>query len=400
MQSRKSKVTTIQLLCATLLWLSSLMATAAAPSFVYINANINTPGQNAVIALANDGAGNLTPVAGSPFATGGTGVAGVGTLLNDIQWDSDGELAINAQGTLLFAVNGHSNDISGFTVNADGSLILTPGSPFPSHGTQPASIAYRDDPSGIATMIVANKDSDPFQTESAPNFTSFSVDSTGVPVWNSNSTLTLSVGSSPWQFVMPKHSKSFFAILFTGNAIDTLRLSRAGKIVMTGSLPTDAENGGGALNPKSNALYVTLPIPHLINVMSYDTNYNLSLVQTLDDPGQAPCWAATNRAGTRLYITETPSGTLSVYDVSDPLAPVLLQHLQLAGTTKPYPTHVRFDPSESFLYVLNRHGRLHVLDVAGDGTLSEIHTPYNLALPSGKVPPLGLAVVRNRSSGF
>src|SRR4030095_2243249 len=121
MQPGSSNVTrTTLILLATAAWLSSLIATFGASSFVYINANINIPGQNAVIALSDDGHGNLTPVAGSPFATGGTGVAGTGSLLNDIQWDSDGELAINAEGTLLFVVNGHSNDFSAFTVNADG----------------------------------------------------------------------------------------------------------------------------------------------------------------------------------------------------------------------------------------------------------------------------------------
>ena len=398
MQTRRSNGEMLRLiLCATATWLSSLLAAFAAPSYVYINANINIPGQNAVIALENDGAGNLTPVAGSPFATGGTGVAGLGSLLDDIQWDSDGELVINSKGTLLFVVNGHSNDFSGFTVNADGSLTLIPGSPFPSHGTQPASIGYKDDAAGagIATMIIANKDSDPFQTETAPNFTTFRVDSTGVPTWNSNSVLTLPTGSSPWQFVLPKRSNFFFGILFTGNAIDTLRLSRAGQITITSSLPTSAENGGGALNPRSNALYITVPVPRLLSVMSYDTSYNLTLVQSLNDPGHAPCWATTNRAGTRLYITETPSGTLSVYDVTDPLAPVLLQHLKLMGVgAAPYPAHVRFDPTESFLYVLNRQGLLHVFDVSVDGTLSENHTPYDLGLPDGAVPPLGLAVLR------
>ena len=383
------------ILCATATWLSSLIATFAAPTYVYINANINVPGQNAVIALQNDGAGNLTPVAGSPFATGGTGVAGIGTLLNDIQWDSDYELVLNAQGTLLFAVNGHSNDFSAFTVNADGSLTLIPGSPFSSHGTQPASIGYQDNAAGrgIATMIIANKDSDPFQTQTAPNFTTFQVDSTGVPVWNANSTLTLPAGSSPWQFLMPKNSKSFFSILFTGNAIYSCRLSRAGQITITNSLPTDAENGGGALNPKSNTLYVTVPVPRLVNVLSYDARYNVSLVETVDSPGSAPCWATTNRAGTRLYITETPSGSLSVYDITDPLAPVLLQHLELGGAA-PYPEHLRFDPTETFLYVLNRHGKLHVLDVAADGTLTDSRHPFDLGLPDGRVPPLGLAVLR------
>jgi hypothetical protein len=62
--------------------------------------------------------------------------------------------------------------------------------------------------------------------------------------------------------------------------------------------------------------------------------------------------------------------------------------------TQPYPEHLRFDPTESFLYVLNRHGLLHVFDVAADGTLAENHTPSNLGLPDGTVPPLGLAVLR------
>ncbi len=397
MKAEKSRATIPLLVCAIAIWFSPIIETFAAPSFVYINANINIPGQNAVIALKNDGAGNLTPVAGSPFASGGTGVAGVGNLLDDIQWDSDGELALNATGTLLFAVNGHSNDLSGFTVNADGSLTLIPGSPFPSHGTQPACIGYLDNAAGqgIATMIIANKDSDPFQTESAPNFTTFQVNSSGVPTWNPNSILSLPAGSSPWQFVMPRRSKSFFSILFTGDAIYSCRLSRVGRVTITGSLPTDVENGGGALNPISNALYVTAPIPRLVNVMSYDTSYNLTLVQSLDDPGHAPCWATTNRAGTRLYVTETASGTLSVYDISDPLAPVVLQTLRLRSA-QPYPTHVRLDPSETFLYVLNRHGLLHVFDVADDGTVLENHAPHDLGLPDGTVPPLGLAVLRSR----
>ncbi len=395
MQPRRFNGAMVRLiLCATATWLSSLSATFAASTYVYINANINIPGQNAVIALQNDGTGNLTPVAGSPFATGGTGVAGVGTLLNDIQWDSDYELVLNAEGTLLFAVNGHSNDFSAFTVNANGSLTLISGSPFASHGSQPASIGYKDNGAGagIATMIIANKDSDPFQTQTAPNFTTFQVDSTGVPIWNSNSTLTLPAGSSPWQFVMPKNSKSFFSILFTGDAIYSCRLSRAGQVTITSSLPIGAENGGGTLNPKSNTLYVTLPVPRLVNVLSYDARYNVSLAGSVNSTGSAPCWATTNRTGTRLYVTETPSGTLSAYDITDPLVPVLLQHLELAGSAA-YPTHVRFDPTETFLYVLNRHGKLHVLDVAGDGTLTENRRPYNLGLPDGRVPPLGLAVL-------
>ena len=56
-------------------------------SLVYINGNVSATGQNVVIALTNDGAGSLSPVPGSPFATGGTGGAGAGGLRAGGQWD-------------------------------------------------------------------------------------------------------------------------------------------------------------------------------------------------------------------------------------------------------------------------------------------------------------------------
>jgi DNA-binding beta-propeller fold protein YncE len=386
----------VTLILVLAIWVSgSIPGAFAAQSLVYINANINTPGLNAVIALLNDGAGNMTPVAGSPFATGGTGVAGTGGLLKDIQWDSDGEVAINSAGTLLFAVNGHSNDFSVFNMNADGSLTLIPGSPFPSGGPQPACIGYKENAvgNGVSTLVIANKDSDPFQTQTAPNFTTFRVDATGVPTLNAGSTFTLPVGSSPWQILLPRNSQSFFSIMFTGDNISTYKLSRTGSIINTSSLITSGDNGGGVLNPKVKSMYVTLPAQRMLNVMSYDDAYNLSLVKTLSSAGKAPCWATTNKAGTRLYITETPSGTVTVYDITNSEDPVQLQHLTLTRTL-PYPTHIRLDPAETFLYVLDRRGTLHVLDVAADGTLAENHAPFALGLPTGTVPPLGLAVLQ------
>jgi 6-phosphogluconolactonase (cycloisomerase 2 family) len=369
----------------------SLQTTFAAPSFVYINANINIAGQNAVIALQNDGSGNLTPVVGSPFATGGTGVAGLGDLLKDIQWDSDGEVAINPAGTLLFAVNGHSNDFSEFSVNADGSLAIVPGSPFPSGGTQPAFFGFQKDRAGNGPMImvVANKDSDPFQTASAPNFTTFRVDSTGTPT--QRSTFGLPTGSSPWQFLFPRKSPYFLTIMFTGDNVSTYELSRAGKIKSTASFLTAVDNGGGVLNPRANTLYVTAPAVRQLNVLSSDDVYNLSLVKTLDSPGKAPCWATTDKAGTRLYISETPSGSVTAYDITNAEDPVEIQHLALRGPS--YPTHLRLDPTEQFLYILDRHGRLHILDVGVDGTLTENQNAFELGLPDRTVPPLGLAVL-------
>ena len=388
--------TRVTLFLALALWfLGSVPGAFAQKNLVYINGNITATGQNAVIALLNDGAGNLTPLAGSPFATGGTGVAGAGDLLDDAQWDSDGELAINSAGTLLFAVNGHSNNFSAFNLNADGTLTLIPGSPFASGGTQPASIGYKDNAlgSGVSMMVMANKDSDPFQTQTAPNYTTFQVSATGVPTLNAGSTFTLPVGSSPAHILVPRKAPQFFfGILFLGKNVSTYKLSRAGMMTKTSSLNTTGANVGGVLHPKVRDMYVTMPGVNKLTVMSYDTANNLSLVTTLPSPGDAPCWAATNKAGTRLYIGETVSGSVTVYDITDPENLVQLQHLVLSGTM-PYATHTRLDPTEKFLYVLDRQRVLHVLDVAGDGTVAENRAPFNLGLSVGNVP-LGLSVLR------
>jgi len=385
----------VALFLALALWLlGSAPDALARRNLVYINGNITTSGQNVVIALQNDGAGNMTPVPGSPFATGGTGVAGTGDPLEDAQWDSDGELAVNSTATLLYVVNGHSNDFSAFNLNADGTLTLIPGSPFPSGGTQPASIGYLDGAAGngISTMVVANKDSDPFQTPTAPNYTTFQVDATGVPTMNPGSTLTLPTGTSPSQILIPKKARrEILAIQFLGKNVSSYSLTRRGIITSTSSLDIVGTPVGGVLHPTLRNLYLTVASKDRLSVLTYDQDFNLSLLKTLSSPGDAPCWATTNKAGTRLYTGETLSGSVTIYDITDASSPVQLQHLVLSGAM-PFATHTHLDVTEKFLYVLDRQGVLHVLDVAADGTVSETREPFNLGLPIGTVP-LGVVVV-------
>ncbi|MBA3912668.1 MAG: beta-propeller fold lactonase family protein [Acidobacteriales bacterium] len=366
----------------------------AQKNLVYINGDITATGQNAVLALINDGSGNMSPVTGSPFATKGTGVAGTGDPLADTQWDSEGEIVTNPQGALLYVVNGHSNDFSGFSILPDGSLSLIAGSPFPSGGTQPASIGYKDNAlgNGLSLMVIANKDSDPFQKQTAPNYTSFQVSAAGVPTMNPGGKFPQPAGSSPAQILVPPNAPQyFFGIMYLGKNVGTYKLDRAGVITKTSSLTTSGKKVGSVLNPKVKGFYTTEPNVDKLSVFSYDASFNLSSLSTLASPGNAPCWAATNKAGTRLYIGETLSGSVTVYDITNSKNPLQLQHLVLSGTM-PYATHTRLDPTEKFLYVLDRQGVLHVLDVLADGTVSENRAPYNLGLPSGTVP-LGLAVL-------
>ncbi len=370
-------------------------AALAQKNLVYINGNIASSGQNAVIVLVNDGAGNLTPLAGSPFLTGGTGV---GTPpAGDADWDSDGEVAINAAGTLLYAVNGNSNTIAAFKVNSDGSLTTISGSPFASGGPQPASIAFKDNAlgSGVSEMVVVNKDSDPLQTPTAPNYTTFTVGAGGVPHLNAGSAFTLPVGASPSMALIRRGATTgFIGVEFMAGTISSYKLTRQGIMSVTNSLalPGPTPVGVGAvLHPTVKGLYLTLPPDHQVQVYSYNSTGKLASVGSAQNQGLAVCWAAINATGTRLYTSETASGTISVYDLTNTKAPVQLQHIAVSGTGA-LPTHMKVDPTGQFLYVLDRLGVLHVFNIAADGTVTENLTPYNLGLPSGTVP-LGVQVL-------
>jgi 6-phosphogluconolactonase (cycloisomerase 2 family) len=385
-------------LLLTALVLLLCAATAfAQKNLVYINANITSTNGNGVIALVNDGAGNLTPLAGSPFATGGTGVGPASDPMVDAQWDSDGEVALNASGTLLFAVNGHSNNISAFKINADGSLTAVAGSPFASQGQQPASLAFKDNALGNGTsmMVVVNKDSDFLQTHTAPNYVTFTVGAGGVLTFNSGSTKTLTPGTSPSQAIWRRGAgNGFIGVEFMAGTVSSYTLTRNGIMspVNSLSLPGPTPVGVGAvLHPNLKGLYLTLPPDHAVGVYGYDSTGKMNFIRTANNQGLAICWAATDAAGTRLYTSETASGTMTVYDISNSKNPVQLQHLAVSGTGA-LPTHLKVDPTGKFLYVLDRLGVLHVMDIQADGTVAENHTPFNLGLPSGTVP-LGVQVL-------
>src|ERR1043165_7853174 len=105
-------------------------------TYIYVESNIGSvDDQNSIYAFANDGRGNLTPLAGSPYLTGGTGVLAPGSS----EINADQQVIANAAGTALYAVNGPSNTIAAFTINADGTLTTIAGSPYPSGGQNPMS---------------------------------------------------------------------------------------------------------------------------------------------------------------------------------------------------------------------------------------------------------------------
>jgi len=108
----------------SLAWALSIASVHAA-DFVYTN---NDLGANTVSAFSVGPTGVLTPVPGSPFSTAGLGLGG--------GFFASNRATTRTVGNTLYAANGGSNSVSAFTINpSTGVLIPVAGSPFATGGS-------------------------------------------------------------------------------------------------------------------------------------------------------------------------------------------------------------------------------------------------------------------------
>jgi 6-phosphogluconolactonase (cycloisomerase 2 family) len=316
-------------------------------------------------------------------------------------FDSDQNLIENPEGTLLFAVNSGSNSIAVFLINSDGSLTAVDGSPFPSGGSDPVSLGLNG-----TILTVVNKDQDPAQNGNLvlPNYTTFSVSPrngalTSIP----GSTVSVAYGSSPSQALIASRGSIVFGADFLGGLLQSFRLDEDGRLRQNRpeALPDSVFTGqtaphgplGMRTHPNLPILYVDITLINEVAVYTYDGRGNLSFVRAVADSGAAPCWAVVNRAGTRLYATNTGDNSIEVYDLTDPFNPVDIQHFVMEGTTgAPFSTVL--DESDHWLYVSSEQSTatattaanaFHTLKVGADGMLTEPFLPTVLPI-GGSVP--------------
>ena len=95
------------------------------------------------------------------------------------------------------------------------------------------------------------------------------------------------------------------------------------------------------------------------------------------------CWIVTNEFGTRAYTANNASGTLSIYDLSNPGRPVEMAAVELKGHG--HPCQLALSSGEHWLYIVRRRpfdatmigdgGVLNVLKIMPDGTAQEFGWP-------------------------
>jgi 6-phosphogluconolactonase len=326
-------------------------------NFVYTN---DDQPFNTVSAFSVVSNGALTPVPGSPFATGGTGFAGGFFAANRI--------GVAMAGNFLFASNSVSEDVSAFTINPS-TGVLTPvaGSPFAtgSHSfSNNLGIAVSPTPDGrflmaaspgsfnITVFSIGSSGAltpiagSPFPTLSIPDGIKVSPDGrflavaepqeppgsifkSGVEIFRiaSNGSLTSLGGVQGLNAdgVDIDCSSTFLYVAEAGSSstlVDGFSIAASGKLTPVPGSPFKPDVGRNSnvvlLSSDDKTLFVTNTVPHNITAFSVAANGSLTLLAgspfPMNGPATDPGGMATSQDGTLLYVADFPA-VVSVFGV-------------------------------------------------------------------------------------
>lgn len=375
---------------------------------VYVISNDYHDNANAVLAYRRMSNGTLAALPGSPFPTHGAGLANPKQVLGPD--DTDDPLVISDDGRFLFAVNGGSNTVAVFSINPDGTLVAVPGSPFPSGGQTPCSVAING-----RFVYVANKAFDPLHViTQQPNYVTFEVDDAGRLLPVPNGTIEVPAGSAPSQVLLSNDRSFLFATDFlafmlpteepTGTLLSFQVKGDDGLSPAQGAPYVVPKGDGGALglatNPRSDrTLYVGFPVAGAFGVYDIDPSTGVLTFVTQLAGGPGTCWIRTNSTGDRLYTLNSGENSVGVYNTDQAQAPSFITKLTLKDPANNGDFALGFSPDGGTLYVVSQNvdttfttnnNWLHALKVAADGTLSEPGEPLQLPVPND-VRPEGVA---------
>ncbi len=324
-----------------------------ASNVLYVMSNDPTSGKNAVFAYKRSTTdGSLTAITGSPFATGGTGIGNPGQALGPD--DSDYQLIASADHKHLFAANGGSDNVSVFTINADGTLTAVTGSPFASGGTAPVSLALVG-----SNLLVTNQDFDLGRslTGVSANYATLSVAASGALSAAAGVTAT-PTGITAAGLYPTADGTLVFGDNFTFSAamgtpaaavpgLLSFSLASTGALTANAgspySIPSDTNTPdaavqadqlvlGMAINPLNKVLYVNYVIRGEVSAWTYTAAGALTNVGSAKVSGGAPCWIRVSADGNFLYVTDTATDQVSVLSAtSNGTALSEIQALTLSG---------------------------------------------------------------------
>jgi uncharacterized protein (TIGR03000 family) len=339
----------------------------------------NDPRENRLIVLEQQADGSLSPAPGSPYLTGGKGLAG---------GDIDEQGAVRLHGQFVLAVNPGSNSVSVFKKQGDGRLMMVPGSPFPSMGDNPLSLTVHGN-----LVYVANQAA-PFSNPTAePNLAGFRMDENGKLDPIPGAMYTFPKGQGPAQVEFSPTGKSL-AVTAGFQGEDTSRIW-SWKVMADGTL---SQGPGSPLAPKGASgvvgyswghdgkhIYVSNFRGSAVTVFAIDeqTGGVRQVGDAYGDNEQAACWTAIAPNGRTLYVGNFVSNSISVFDVLADGKLKLLGTAKRRGGDGPDTKDIEVSKDGKSLYAVGSGKReIAVFRIGEDRMPTELkaeHSPVKLA---------------------
>jgi 6-phosphogluconolactonase (cycloisomerase 2 family) len=343
-------------------------ASAASDVVGHLYVNDNTAGVNTIGAFDRHADGSLTPIAGSPFAIGGTGTGhSIG---------SQGALQQTSDGKYLIAVDSGSNQLSVLRIENDGALRPVGGGPVSSGGTEPVSIAVNG-----SLVYVANAGA------GGSNYTGFTINPGGHLRALAGSTVALPDSASPGDVLFNADGTRLVGTRVGTSQIDSFVVGSNGLLTAAAGSPFEAQGQGpfGSEFRPTNPTQLFVSNAHdgagngTVSAFTDGVDGSLASIgaSPFADQQTAPCWVEISHDGAFLFAVNTASDSISRYAIGADGSLALLGSTAL-GTTGASAFDARLSPDGTTLSVVES-GAAQVASFS-------VHGGSLTALPSSPTP--------------
>jgi 6-phosphogluconolactonase len=347
------------------------------PVVGHVYVNDNTAPANTIAGFDRHADGTLTPIPGSPFATGG---AGTGAVIG-----SQGALQTTAGGRRVLAVDPGSNDVSELLVGHDGRLWPVPGGIAPSQGTEPVSIAV-----SRGLVYVANAGA------GGSDYAGFTFDRFGRLEPIPGATFPLPDAAQPGDVLINSTATKLVGTRVGTSQIDSFTIDRRGRLHAAAGSPFAAQ-GPGPFGSEFDPIN-----PDRVFVSNAHGGANAGTVSAFDDSPQgilssvgtspfpngqtAPCWVEISRDGRHLFTVNTAVPSISSYRVRHDGTLRLIANTPFADANASTlaPEDARLSPDGSTLWVVDSKGDAVSGFAVRGGRLTEL--PAQTSLPAAATP--------------